>query len=105
RLRARFIFRDERLENDERQSRSGVLLELARVEGQLPRALADGMRQRLPGIATGEVDPIRGPHVRGEVARHPPLEPPKVLLDLRVHPTAGSGTGGTAGPRLRARAR
>ena len=96
RLRARFIFRDDRLEHHERQSRGGVLLQLARVERQLPRAFADGMGEGLSQVASGEIDPIRRPHVRGEVARQLPLEPLEVLLEPGAHPTASSVTAGIA---------
>src|SRR5213593_2708376 len=83
--RAGLVLGDHCLEHRERQSGRSVVLELPRVERQLARTLADGMRNELAQVAGREIDAIRVAHMCREVARQLPLEPIEILLELRTH--------------------
>ena len=110
RLRSCGILRDDGFQHRERESRIRVGFELTRIERQLPRAFADGMRERFPEVARGQIDAVGAAHVRREIPRQLPFEALEVPSERSeqagiVHrPPRRSGPGGRRAPRPPGRA-
>jgi hypothetical protein len=85
RLGAGLILRDHRLQHREGEAGLGVGLQLLLSKRELAAPFSDGMRDRHPGIAGGEVDPVVLPDDLGKIRRKLLGEPGEVSGEIGAH--------------------
>src|SRR5207247_2003013 len=83
--------RDDEHPRGAREAGRGVVLELGRVERELPRGLADRVWEIDAEVAGREIDAVRLAHVRRKIARQLALEALEVALQSLPRPTGRTG--------------